>query len=104
MVCREAGFAGQHAACTAEHARPASSGDLVISVEHGKVMGRVIAGFRGCEAVAFEVATGLDPGLVQARRSVDLLKKWSRPPKSCKLKAPSVAETRRRVACSHQGA
>ena len=40
-----------------------NSGDLVVSVEHAKEYVRVVAGFRGCQGVAFqEVETGMKPG------------------------------------------
>src|SRR4029453_17463505 len=50
--------------CTADACEAGfNSGDLVISVEHAKENTRVIAGFRGCEAVAFqETQTGNTPG------------------------------------------
>jgi hypothetical protein len=69
-----------------------NSGDLAISVERAKDYVRVIAGFRGCEAVAFqEVQTGLSPGASRRGEVSYLLKKVIKAAeKSCKLKAPKV--------------
>ena len=69
-----------------------TSGDLVLSVEHAKEYTRVIAGFRNCEAVAYQEAkTGNKPGS-SARGDVShLLKKVVKAAeKSCNAKAPSV--------------
>lgn len=79
--------------CTAEACEAGfNSGDLAISVEHAKDYVRVIAGFRGCQAVAFqEVETGLAPGASRRGEVSHLLKKVVKAAeKSCKLKAPSV--------------
>lgn len=79
--------------CTAEACEAGfNSGDLVISVEHAKEWTRVIAGFRGCEAVAFqEVQTGLTPGSSSRGEVSHLLKKVVKAAeKSCNLKAPKV--------------
>ena len=69
-----------------------NSGDLAISVERAKDYVRVIAGFRGCQAVAFqEVQTGLTPGSSERGEVSHLLKKVVKAAeKSCKLKAPKV--------------
>ena len=79
--------------CTAEACEAGfNSGDLVISVEHASEYTRVIAGFRGCEAVAFQEAqTGIKPGASQRGEVSHLLKKVVKAAeKSCNLKAPSV--------------
>ena len=69
-----------------------TSGDLVVSVEHAKEFVRVIAGFRGCQGVAYqEVETGVKPGSYgrsQVSRLVKDVVKGAE--KSCKLKAPKV--------------
>jgi hypothetical protein len=79
--------------CTA-HACEAgfNSGDLAISVERAKDYVRVIAGFRGCQAVAFqEVQTGLTPGASRRGEVSHLLKKVIKAAeKSCKVKGPKV--------------
>jgi hypothetical protein len=69
-----------------------NSGDLAISVEHAKGFVQVIAGFRGCQAVAFqEVQTGLTPGSSSRGEVSHLLKKVVKAAEqSCKLKAPKV--------------
>ena len=68
------------------------SGDLVVSVEHAKEYVRVIAGFRGCQGVAFQEAeTGLTPGGNKRRQVSALIKDVIKgAEKSCKLKAPEV--------------
>ena len=79
--------------CTAEACEAGfNSGGLVISVEHANEYTRVIAGFRGCEAVAFQEAqTGIKPGASQRGEVSNLLKKVVKAAeKSCKVKAPSV--------------
>jgi hypothetical protein len=79
--------------CTAEACEAGfNSGDLVISVEHASEYTRVIAGFRGCEAVAFQEAqTGIKPGASQRGEVSNLLKKVVKAAeKSCNVKAPSV--------------
>lgn len=69
-----------------------TSGDLVVSVEHAKEYVRVIAGFRGCQGVAFqEVETGLTPGKYSRSKVSGLIKDVVKgAEKSCKLKAPTV--------------
>jgi len=69
-----------------------NSGDLAISVEHAKGFVQVIAGFRGCQGVAFqEVQTGLTPGSSSRGEVSHLLKKVVKAAEqSCKLKAPKV--------------
>ena len=79
--------------CTAEACEAGfNSGDLVISVEHAKDYVRVIAGFRGCQTVAFqEVQTGMNPGKSRRGEVSRLLKKVVKAAeKSCNVKAPSV--------------
>jgi len=79
--------------CTAEACEAGfNSGDLVISVEHANEYTRVIAGFRGCEAVAFQEAqTGIKPSSSQRGEVSHLLKKVVKAAeKSCSAKAPSV--------------
>ena len=69
-----------------------NSGNLAISVERAKDFVRVIAGFRGCAAVAYqEVQTGIKPGKARRGEVSNLLKKVVKAAeKSCKVKAPSV--------------
>lgn len=79
--------------CTAEACEAGfHSGDLVISVEHAKDYTRVIAGFRNCQAVAFqETQTGNAPGSSARGEVSNLLRKVVRAAEqSCKLKAPKV--------------
>jgi hypothetical protein len=79
--------------CTADACEAGfNSGNLVISVEHAKENVRVIAGFRGCEAVAFqEVQTGNSPGASSRGEVSNLLKKVVKAAeKSCMVKAPKV--------------
>jgi hypothetical protein len=80
-------------ACSADACEAGfNSGDLAISVERAKDYVRVIAGFRGCQAVAYqEVQTGLTPGSSRRGEVSYLLKKVIKAAeKSCKLKAPKV--------------
>ena len=80
-------------ACTAEACEAGfNSDDLVLSVEHAKENVRVIAGFRGCQRVAFqEVETGARPGSYARGKVSDMIKLVVKAAeKSCKLKAPSV--------------
>jgi hypothetical protein len=69
-----------------------NSGSLAISVERASDYVQVIAGFRGCQAVAFqEVQTGIDPNRSSRSELSNLLKKVVRAAeKSCSLKAPTV--------------
>ena len=79
--------------CTADACEAGfNSGNLAISVERAKDYVRIIAGFRGCEAVAFqEVQTGLTPGSSRRSEVSYLLKKVVKAAEqSCKLKAPKV--------------
>ena len=79
--------------CTADSCEAGfNSGDLAISVERAKDYVRVIAGFRGCQNVAYqEVQTGLSPGSSRRGEVSHLLKKVVKAAeKSCKLKAPTV--------------
>jgi hypothetical protein len=79
--------------CTADACEAGfNSGNLAVSVEHAKGYVQVIAGFRGCEAVAFqEVQTGLTPGSSTRSEVSHLLKKVVKAAEqSCKLKAPKV--------------
>jgi hypothetical protein len=69
-----------------------NSGDLVISAEHAKGFVQVIAGFRGCQAIAFqEIETGLNPGSGKRSAVWSLTNKVVKAAeKSCKVKAPKV--------------
>ena len=69
-----------------------NSGDLVVSVEHAGQYTQVIAGFRGCQSVAFqELETGKSPGKSRRGELSSLMKKVVKAAeKSCKLKAPTV--------------
>ena len=69
-----------------------NSGGLVLSVEHAKEHVRVVAGFRGCQRVAFqEVQTGMKPGSSSRGEVSALIKAVVKgAEKSCKVKAPSV--------------
>ena len=69
-----------------------NSGDLVVSVEHASDYVRVVAGFRGCQGVAFqEVETGMKPGSGKRGQVSRLIKDVVKgAEKSCKAKAPSV--------------
>ena len=69
-----------------------NSGDLVVSVEHAADYVRVVAGFRGCQGVAFqEVETGMKPGSGKRGQVSRLIKDVVKgAEKSCKAKAPSV--------------
>ena len=69
-----------------------NSGDLVISVEHARDFVRVIAGFRGCQSVAFqEVETGMKPGSSMRAKVSSLIRDVVKAAeKSCKVKAPRV--------------
>ena len=69
-----------------------TSGDLVVSVEHAKEFVRVIAGFRGCQGVAFqEVETGTRPGKYSRGKVSSLIEDVVKgAEKSCKAKAPAV--------------
>lgn len=69
-----------------------NSGDLAVSVEHANDYVRVIAGFRGCQGVAFqEVETGVRPGSYMRGQVSKLVKDVVKgAEKSCKLKAPTV--------------
>ena len=68
------------------------SGDFAVSVEHAKDYTRVIAGFRGCQNVAFqELKTGMGPGASSRGELRYLMKKVVKAAEqSCKLKAPDV--------------
>jgi len=79
--------------CTADACEAGfNSGDLAISIERAKDYVRVIAGFRGCQAVAFqEVQTGLTPGPSRRGEVSHLLKKVIKAAeKSCKVNGPKV--------------
>lgn len=69
-----------------------NSGDLVVSVEHAGTHTQVIAGFRGCQAVAFqELETGTSAGKSRRSELSSLIKKVIKAAeKSCKVKAPDV--------------
>ena len=83
-------------------ARPGSnSGDLVISVEHAKEYTRVIAGFRNCQAVAFQEAqTGNLRGHRRAARCPICSRRWSRPPSNRATQGADGAEAGCEVAVS----
>lgn len=79
--------------CTAEACEAAiHSGDVVVNVEHARPFVRVIAGFRGCERVAYqEVEVGTAPGGRQRRQVSDLIKYVVKgAEKSCSRKAPRL--------------
>jgi len=69
-----------------------NSGELAVSVEHAKDHVQVIAGFRGCQGVAFqEVETGTRPGKYSRGKVTQLIKDVVKgAEKSCKMKAPEV--------------
>ena len=69
-----------------------TSGDLAVSVEHADQFVRVIAGFRGCQGVAFqEIETGQRPGSHMRGKVWDTVKIVLKvAEKSCKKKAPDV--------------
>jgi len=79
--------------CKVEHCEAGfNSGSLALSVEHANEYVRVIAGFSGCPAVAFqELETGVRPGKHIRVTLSDLIKDVVKgAEKSCKLKAPNV--------------
>jgi hypothetical protein len=69
-----------------------NSGNLVISVEHANNHVMVIAGFRGCQGVAFqEIETGMKPGSGMRGEVSHLLRKVVKAAEqTCKVKAPDV--------------
>ena len=69
-----------------------NSGDLVVSVEHAGQYTQVIAGFRGCQSVAFqELETGTNPGKSRRGELSRLMKKVVKAAEQrCKVKAPDV--------------
>ena len=71
-----------------------TSGDLVISVEHGGSHTMVITGFRNCESVGFnEVATGNSPNKAVRSEVWTLVRKAVKATaKTCNVKAPDVAK------------
>jgi hypothetical protein len=81
------------ASCTADACEAGiNSGSLAVSVERAKGNVRIIAGFRGCGAVAFqEVETGVNPGSTGRGDVRHLLKKVIQAAeKSCSAKAPKL--------------
>ena len=68
------------------------SGDFVMSVEHAGKFVQVIAGFRGCPAVAFqELETGFRPGKSKRGELSNLIRKVAKAAeKSCKREAIDV--------------
>lgn len=79
--------------CTPESCEAGfNSGNLAVSVEHAKDHVRIIAGFRGCQGVAFqEIETGMKPGGYTRSRVAELMKDVIRgAEKTCKVKAPTV--------------
>jgi len=82
-----------NAPCTPEACEAGfHSGDLVVSVEHAKDYVQVIAGFRGCQSVAFqELQTGMNPGKSRRGELGSLIRKVVKAAeKSCKTKAPDL--------------
>ena len=71
-----------------------NGGELAISVEHAKDHVQVIAGFRGCQGIAFqEVETGMRPGKYSRGKVSQLIKDVVKgAEKSCKMKAPTVPQ------------
>lgn len=69
-----------------------NGGDLVVSVEKAGEYVRIIAGFRGCEAVGYsEVEVGTKPGSPTFGRVRDQVKRVVKGvAKTCKLTAPDV--------------
>ena len=81
------------APCTADACEAGiNSGNLAVSLERAKGYVRIIAGFRGCGAVAFqEVETGVSPGSTGRGEVRHLLKKVVKAAeKSCSAKAPKM--------------
>ena len=81
------------APCTADACEAGINSDnLAVSVERAKGYVRIIAGFRGCGAVAFqEVETGTNPGSSGRGEVRHLLKKVVKAAeKSCSAKAPKL--------------
>ena len=82
-----------NAPCTSEACEAGfHSGDFVVSVEHASKFVQVIAGFRGCQSVAFqEMETGFHPGKSKRGELSSLIRKVTKAAeKSCKLDAGSV--------------
>ena len=69
-----------------------TSGDAVVSVEHSGEFVRIIAGFRGCEAVgSSEVEVGKKPGKPTFGRVRDQIKRVVKgAAKTCKVTAPDL--------------
>lgn len=69
-----------------------TGGDLVVSAEHSGEFVRIIAGFRGCEAVgSSEVEVGKKPGKPSFGRVRDQMKRVVKgTSKTCKLATPEV--------------
>jgi len=81
------------ASCTPEQCEAGlTSGDAVVSVEHSGEFVRIIAGFRGCEAVgSSEVEVGKKPGKPTFGRIRDQVKRVVKGvSKTCKVAAPDL--------------
>jgi hypothetical protein len=79
--------------CTAERCEAGiASGEMVVSVEHSGEFVRIIAGFRGCEAVgSSEVEVGKKPGKPTFARIREQMKRVVKGvSKSCNLAAPEL--------------
>ena len=82
------------APCTAEQCEAGfTDGNLVLSTEHSGEFVRVIAGFRGCEAVgSSEVEVGSKPGKPTFGRIHDQMKRVVKGiSKTCKVATPAFA-------------
>lgn len=80
--------------CTADECEAGfTSGDLVVSVERNKTYLRIVAGFRGCESVAWnEYEVGNKASKRDTRTIAKRLKKTiEASAKYCRVSAPSVA-------------
>ena len=79
--------------CTSEQCEAGlNSGDLVVSAEHSGEFIRIIAGFRGCDAVgSSEVEVGKKPGKPTFGRIRDQMKRVIKGvAKTCKIAAPGL--------------
>ena len=79
--------------CTFEQCEAGfTSGDIVVSAEHSGEFVRIIAGFRGCDAVGqSEVEVGKKPGKATFGRIRDQMKRVIKGvAKTCKVAVPSL--------------
>ncbi|MFL5238142.1 MAG: hypothetical protein ACJ8EL_11165 [Rhizomicrobium sp.] len=79
--------------CTADQCEAGfTNGEIVISAEHSGEFVRIIAGFRGCEAVgASEVEVGKKPGKPTFARIREQTKRVVKGiAKTCKIAAPAI--------------